>query len=521
MTIQDESKYGSYISFLQNLAKLSSNYKSFNKFFKENHDEYESPAKFTLFSIKPASNQPQNFDIREFEGTAQLADELEAIVDSEGTCRLFLVENVCLQTVSLFGEHFNIDPQFFADHFNVESWYRIGEDSQLLALPSSQKSQDFLTLRFIETQTILKAQPSSNIGQDLRANKASLGKQENDVVLVPDDAVSFILPDKTTARVRRKAGRLTPRPRASHSFHPLLLARQAITVWFQEHDNGGQGWTGIVLVDPPFQDSPGDTYCEPAERRSFGRRPNWKEKIGDIMPLSPIRAAIAQHLQERLACDPSLVNAARGNCFLLLGEVYRIVASNWIVLDQYINRELATVENILEKDEPGFRQLETYLKEMYMHRRRCTKYFELIGEARQQCHSRGQSSWPKTYDQDSEAVDQLAEDLEQDFIYLQTKTQGTAQRTEKNIQLLTALVSIVEGKQALDENHGIGRLTLLAMVFLPFSTVGTILGIQTIYGPGQDAFWLFWAVSIPLTGFILIATFLFNKLGDSFVPSPK
>jgi Mg2+ and Co2+ transporter CorA len=224
-------------------------------------------------------------------------------------------------------------------------------------------------------------------------------------------------------------------------------------------------------------------------------------------------------LEERFTCDPDLVNAAAGNCFLVLGDVYRIVASNWIVLDQYINRELATIEYILEKYEPGFRQLETYLKEMYMHRRRCTKYLELIGEAKQQCHNRGQASWPRTSDQGSEIVSHLVQDLEQDLSYMQAKTQGTAQRTEKNIQLLTALVSIGEGKQALDENHGVGRLTLLAMVFLPFSTVGTILGIHTMYGPGQDSFWLFWAISIPLTAFILIATFLFNKFGATFVSS--
>jgi len=241
--MQDEGKFQSYSSFLKTLAKVSSNYKSFRTFFKETEGECASPAKFTLFSIKAGS--AGSFDLQEFEGAAQLAVELEAISASEDTCRLFLVENVCPQTVALFGEQFNIDPQFFADHFNTESWYRIGEDSQLLALPSSQKSQDFLTLRFIETQTIrLKPQPSDNLGHDLEANGTAPGKPESDIVVIPDDAVSFILPDKTTARVQRKAGRLTPRSRAGHSFHPLLLARQAITVWFQAHSNGGQGWTG-------------------------------------------------------------------------------------------------------------------------------------------------------------------------------------------------------------------------------------------------------------------------------------
>jgi hypothetical protein len=228
MAIQDEGVPQSYINFLENLAKLSSNYKSFSNFFKETDGEYTSSAKFTVVSIKAGLDGLQSFKLREFEGAAQLSLELGAIEASEDTCRLFLVENICPQTVSLFGERFNIDPQFFADHFNTESWYRIGEDSQLPALPSSQKSQEFITLRFIETQTILKA----------------LADQENDIAIIPEDAVSFILPDQTTARVGRKAGRLTPRPRAGQSFHPLLLARQAITVWFQKHGSRGQAWIG-------------------------------------------------------------------------------------------------------------------------------------------------------------------------------------------------------------------------------------------------------------------------------------
>jgi Mg2+ and Co2+ transporter CorA len=100
--------------------------------------------------------------------------------------------------------------------------------------------------------------------------------------------------------------------------------------------------------------------------------------------------------------------------------------------------------------------------------------------------------------------------MEEDFIYLQVKVQKTAQRIEKNINLLTALVAIGEGKQALDENHGVARLNLLATVFLPFSTVAAILGMQGNYAPGAEIFWLFWAVSIPLTGFIVGISALYD-----------
>ena len=100
------------------------------------------------------------------------------------------------------------------------------------------------------------------------------------------------------------------------------------------------------------------------------------------------------------------------------------------------------------------------------------------------------------------AVEQ-ARDWENDFGNLQAWFSGTSQRIEKNIRLLTGLVAIGEGKQGLVENHGIARLSLLAMVFLPFSSVATILGMQGNFTPGDTKFWLFWVVGITLTTFVV------------------
>jgi len=172
---------------------------------------------------------------------------------------------------------------------------------------------------------------------------------------------------------------------------------------------------------------------------------------------------------------------------------------------------MATIEYILEKEESGFRDLEVYLKDLYVFRRRCTKYHELITHTKEQCSSRGQQHWPHSV---SEIAIENAKDSENDFIYLENKVQGTGQRIEKNINLLTALVSIGEGKQALDENHGIIRLTLLATVFLPFSTVAAILGMQGGYAPGAGSFRLFWAVAVPLTGFIVGISALWGTSRD-------
>jgi Mg2+ and Co2+ transporter CorA len=181
-----------------------------------------------------------------------------------------------------------------------------------------------------------------------------------------------------------------------------------------------------------------------------------------------------------------------------------------MVTHEYINRELATIEYILEKEEPGIQDLETYLKDLYGYRRRYTMYYNLLGEAKQQCQRRGQQNWRRS--STSDAAIAQAKDLEEDFTHLQSKMQLTGQRTEKNLNLLKSLVAISEGKHSVQENHRMAQITLVAAVFLPFSTVAAILGMQGTFAPGAEAFWVFWAVAIPLTLFIILTFVIYNSI---------
>jgi len=66
-------------------------------------------------------------------------------------------------------------------------------------------------------------------------------------------------------------------------------------------------------------------------------------------------------------------------------------------------------------------------------------------------------------------------------VNLQDWFHAASQRVEKNTRLLTAPLSIWEGKQTLAENHGIARLSVLAMIFLP---VAAILVMQGSFAHG-------------------------------------
>src|ERR1700722_16490647 len=84
-------------------------------------------------------------EFTDFEDIDELADSLGSLSKDDSCCRLFVVENVCPRAIALLGGRFDIDTQFFADHVNNLSWYRIDNVSKRIpALPSSEKGTRFL-----------------------------------------------------------------------------------------------------------------------------------------------------------------------------------------------------------------------------------------------------------------------------------------------------------------------------------------------------------------------------------------
>ena len=239
-------------SLVYRLAKTSTTYRGLDEFLNSYDARSGSPPRFTIVTIAPENTPFPLIAFEDLDGTEQLATLLNKSSEpSEGYCRLFLVENICPRTMILLGEHFNIDPRFFADHLSNPPWYRIEDVSDRIpALPSCQKFHDFLQLRFIEVRTVENCQLASpedgghelanpynenlstSSGLHFRADQGS-------------DAKSFMMPDERTTNIPRKAGKLNPRARKGKTFEPLLCTRQAVTVWFEERKSGANSWTGM------------------------------------------------------------------------------------------------------------------------------------------------------------------------------------------------------------------------------------------------------------------------------------
>lgn len=255
-TLQESSN--AYCALIQRLAHALPGHQALQDFVNDKIQISQSPTKFSLVTITAGSypgDLPPNVALRDFEGTDELAIELRSLPKPEGCCRLFIVENICGQTVALLGGRFDIDTQFFADHLNNASWYRIGNVADRIpALPSCQKLHDFLQLRYIEARTIsnssnpLFLSPSAGFMPPPEDVESGVFEQSNSW----SDAKSFMMPDGTTTRIPRKAGKLIPRERKGETFEPVLCTRQVISVWFSKRETGISGWTGTNNNDPAF-----------------------------------------------------------------------------------------------------------------------------------------------------------------------------------------------------------------------------------------------------------------------------
>lgn len=236
-----------YRALIQRLNNASPGYQGLHHYVNIKPDTVGIDTEFTLLTIileeSPTPEKPC-VTSREFQGIAKLADEIASSQTREGSCNIFLVENVCPQTIALLGGYFDINPQFFADHVKNGDWFKDHSlMDQIPALPSSQKWHDFLQVRFIQTITV-----SSNSSSNVKRLNGSEGVGVD--TASQDPLQDYLVPDESITRLPRKAGKLIPRARDDEfaSLELLLCTKQCITVWFGKKATGDQGWNGKKFI---------------------------------------------------------------------------------------------------------------------------------------------------------------------------------------------------------------------------------------------------------------------------------
>ena len=161
-----------------------------------------------------------------------------------------------------------------------------------------------------------------------------------------------------------------------------------------------------------------------------------------------------------------------------------------------VYRDLDLIKRKLEAI-PSFDTAEKLLNDLFRYQQNCTQYQKQMAE---------------TQDEFIELGLAIRLPAEADFEHLQRGFSRLAEVTDRNIKLLTDLTAIKEAQQGLDENHGITRLTHIATLYLPFSTVAAVLAMPDGFAPGAAMFWVYWVASAVLSALVLILVVLHRPL---------
>jgi len=95
----------------------------------------------------------------------------------------------------------------------------------------------------------------------------------------------------------------------------------------------------------------------------------------------------------------------------------------------------------------------------------------------------------------------------QNFLSLFNRLLTYQSWAEKLLGVITAHVNLMETEKSITDSKSLSRLTILGFVFVPVSFVCSFFSMGGDFAVGENKFWVFWVVVLPLTLVIVVAAF--------------
>ncbi|KUJ17422.1 uncharacterized protein LY89DRAFT_684469 [Mollisia scopiformis] len=466
-------------------------------------------------------------------------ESLEDLLKQPATHRLLLVENLTRNVIILLGTYWNVPPDFFLAHLENSNWYSLQNIPQILpGLSSIQSFDGYVRFQFIGPREF--------------EIEGSAGPQapgaSGDHNLLPDR----IHEDCATASVPRVAGGFTPFPPPNTDpdddcetkMNPVAFVRNSVTIWF---DQEGEKWRrGIVLFDPAFAAKDDRlNKKENSKYRSFIRRrpPLEGYSKDDIDQRSSYKESFQKCLQHNKQVREA-VGVPRP--FVLLEDLCRIIASEWLVFNTYIERELNNIESWFEElgENCNEKQLHDLLLQLMRARRRVTKYDTLVSDQLDLCpaHWKHDSAQIRASCPVSGASATSFSSPLHDFHQVSSHLTHNKTRISQSIKMVTSLMAVRlnnlvaqqnkviasqsstlvkqnrnltkqtetmarQNRLAEARNSSLAFLTGVTSFLLPFTTIAAFMAIPTEngLGPGSERQWVYWVSSSLLASGLVLA----------------
>lgn len=205
---------------------------------------------------------------------------------------------------------------------------------------------------------------------------------------------------------------------------------------------------------------------------------------------------------------------------MALQDMYKILVSEWVVLNTYIVRDLNDIGWTLLAAHSPLRskgKFDETLDVLFSTQWRLSWILQLVEKPLQSCREGGQTRWiaePPAAGRADETTAARASPvaaLVKDFEEVHAQLSLSSTRVEQSISHVMALTAVVHTKLGLEEtgravtqNNMLMVLSAVAILFLPANLVSAIFNIQGDWAPGQPKFGFFWVIVLSLSALLLL-----------------
>ncbi|KAK5211888.1 hypothetical protein LTR41_002129 [Exophiala xenobiotica] len=554
MVEPNSSAYGPYLSRVKSLQDaypaLSQLFFKFSEFRDKGRkvvdatyrDEYGIlPGRCAVLEFKDGNVSHERFDLPK-----DLRLHFETIKNSKheaDACRLYILKDLEPEFIELLGDRIGVDPLVFAEQTNA--WYFT--DVQSVGhrqLPSLNRPEKSFTLRYHELRK-LDFDCRHDLS-DLRSQMTfAINRRYYEPWLVVE---SPSMPTEDSVGVVRRCASFWTSQR--------------------KEDAPGSGWNAVLLIDPPMnvarakrndgkwvdQDESLPNYIfsgedfssrgEMWEARDYdvvfklGKKPHASEPYHKgcptLYPLSfssPERLKIADmiakedHRDMDSLFDETVfywknlatteeVRSVRRNSMNSAYHLLKHIGCHWTNVLELISHTLAQSEYFSD-DNPATRpkhmSTAEWRREFYnvveaSHKinyfRRKMIYFE--ANMALNLERLGTSLDCDLQIDDAQKLPRALSDAQRDFKVLASRLRPLRERANNLSTVAKDIASLRAAFQAIEDGANGLSLSILAMVIFPFTLVASMFSMADNFKPGNSQFWLFFAVSIPLSAVIIL-----------------
>jgi hypothetical protein len=500
-----------YLNLVQSLAHRFPSLVHLTSFVERQLRQPVFPVCAAVLEFRDDEVRKINFDDKDGESGYEKLQVYLSSSSSDCQHRLYLLEDLDAPFVELLGAYLNIDGTVFASQIRDTHYSGEWKSGHQPKLPSFHDPNKSFTLRYYEARYF----DDCNISE-LSSAVRTMGNIQRQVTF-------------GIGKSRHYTGHVG-------------LIRRNTSFWSRVEGDGSWNGSyfhchllyqtsdcciGIILLDPPivgFEVKDRSQHVKQVPNLPYqgGYRDSssWPESPTDFSTRK-IRGPYRISLLHDIAfywtetASPSQISDAIKSPYNSTLFLRNIIASTWMNTMEYfqaILSELETklwgIERMIAPDlsdadmDQYMREFTTALNEINTMRRRLNWY---VSEMKTNLEALGISpNFPSSNPQPSDSFDQKRD---QDSVSIYNRLVNYQNWAEKLMNVIMTHVNLIQTEKSISDSKSLARLTVLGFFFVPLSFVATIFSMGGDFSVGQSRFWIYFAVSVPLTLMVFVVAF--------------